>query len=135
MEVYFQLVNDAESLRKACEELRNEPFLGFDVETTELDPYKGELRLVQLSNGAKTIVVDIRAFGSGAANHPVAEAVTPLLRKEGSLEGATTPSAPTNGVGTATPPKQGGEFLRTNPDLAPLRDLLSSTKQTKIAHN
>src|SRR4051794_10514990 len=94
MEIYFQLINDAEGLIKACEELRGEPHLGFDVETTALDPYRGELRLVQLSNGQNTKVVDLRPFGNG------------------------------NGNG-----------LRTNPDLAPLRDLLASTKQTKIAHN
>ena len=53
MEIYFQLISDAESLKKACGELANDKFLGFDVETTELDPYKGDLRLVQLSNGAE----------------------------------------------------------------------------------
>jgi len=64
MEVYFQLVNDAGSLKKACDELKNDSFLGFDVETTELDPYRGELRLVQLSNGKNTVVIDVRAFAS-----------------------------------------------------------------------
>ena len=43
MEIYFQLINDAEGLKKAVAELENEPFLGFDVETTELEPYRGEL--------------------------------------------------------------------------------------------
>ena len=65
MEIYFQLVNDAEGLKKAVAELEKEPFLGFDVETTELEPYRGELRLVQLSNGRNTKVVDLRAFGGG----------------------------------------------------------------------
>ena len=51
MEIYFQLISDAESLKTACDELKSAAFLGFDVETTELDPYKGELRLVQLSDG------------------------------------------------------------------------------------
>src|SRR4051812_35624930 len=92
MEIYFQLVNDAEGLTKAVAELEKEPYLGFDVETTELDPYKGELRLVQLSNGRNTKVVDLRGFGSG-------------------------------------------QVLRDNPDLQPLRDLLASKKQVKIAHN
>ena len=92
MELYFQLVSDAESLAKACSELGSEEFIGFDVETTDLDPYKGELRLVQLSNGRETKVIDVRAFGSG---------------KE----------------------------LKTSEALKPLRDLLSSKKQTKIAHN
>ena len=92
MEIYFQLISDAESLQKACDELKNEPFLGFDVETTELDPYKGDLRLVQLSDGKNTKVIDLKPF------------------------------------------KDRGD-LRTSPELAPLRDLLASTKQTKIAHN
>ncbi len=92
MEIYFQLVSDAESLRKACDELKGELYLGFDVETTELDPYKGDLRLVQLSNGTNTKVIDIKPF-----------------RDRGDT--------------------------RTMADLAPLRGLLASTKQVKIAHN
>ena len=94
MEIYFQLISDAESLKKACGELENDKFLGFDVETTELDPYKGDLRLVQLSNGQNTKVIDLKAFSGN-----------------------------------------GSSSLRTNPDLQPLRDLLASSKQTKIAHN
>ena len=100
MEIYFQLVTDAESLKKAVDELKDEPFLGFDVETTELDPYKGDLRLIQLSDGKNTKVIDLRAFAGDR-------------RQE-------------TGDGSA---------LRKNPDLGPLRDLLASTKQTKIAHN
>lgn len=92
MEVYFQLIGDPASLKSACSDLEREEFIGFDVETTDLDPYKGELRLVQLSNGRETKVVDVRAFGSG-------------------------------------------DELKTAPALKPLRDLLSSKKQTKIAHN
>ncbi|MBP6005052.1 MAG: hypothetical protein KA746_16605 [Pyrinomonadaceae bacterium] len=92
MEIYFQLIRDAEALAAACSELQTEKFLGFDVETTELDPYKGDLRLVQLSNGTKTKVIDLKPFG------------------------------------------QHGD-LRTSPELAPLRDLLASDKQVKIAHN
>jgi DNA polymerase-1 len=113
MEIYFQLVNDAEGLRKACDELRGDEWLGFDVETTDLEPFRGELRLVQLSNGRNTKVIDLRAFGGGgsyAENHPVGEAPTPLLRKEGSP-------------------------LRDDPGLAPLRELLASSTSRKIAHN
>jgi DNA polymerase-1 len=98
VEIYFQLINDAEGLKKAMAELEKEPFLGFDVETTDLEPYRGELRLVQLSNGRNTKVVDLRAFGSGDW-------------------------------------REGREKLRKNPDLQPLRDLLGSKKQVKIAHN
>ncbi|MBV9241204.1 MAG: hypothetical protein JO314_04265, partial [Acidobacteria bacterium] len=99
MEIYFQLVNDAEGLKKAVDELKNEPFLGFDVETTELEPFRGELRLVQLSNGRNTKVIDLRNFGSGSWA------------------------------------EDGGDALRANADLQPLRDLLASKKQVKIAHN
>jgi len=92
VEVFFQLINDSESLQKAVDELKEASYLGFDVETTELDPYKGDLRLVQLSDGENTKVIDLKPF-----------------RDKGDL--------------------------RTLPDLAPLRDLLASSKQTKIAHN
>src|SRR6186713_1665823 len=92
MEIYFQLVSDAEALRKACDELKGEPYLGFDVETTDLDPYKGDLRLVQLSNGKNTKVIDLKPF-----------------REKGDL--------------------------RSSAELKPLRDLLASNKQAKIAHN
>lgn len=92
MEIYFQLVSDAETLVTACSELDNEQFLGFDVETTDLDPYRGDLRLIQLSNGTKTKVIDLKPF------------------------------------------REKGDLL-TMPELKPLRDLLASDKQTKIAHN
>jgi len=107
MEIYFQLIRDAESLKKACDELKEAKYLGFDVETTEIDPYRGELRLVQLSDGQNTKVVDVRAV-SGQQ------------------------SAVRNGGG---PSVEQLKQLCANPDLAPLRELLASTKQTKIAHN
>jgi len=45
MEIYFQLITDAEGIRKTCRELAGERYIGFDTETTELDPYRGDLRL------------------------------------------------------------------------------------------
>lgn len=62
MEVYFQYIRDGEGVRKACESLANEAFVGFDTETTELDPYRGDLRLVQLSDGRNTQVIDLKPF-------------------------------------------------------------------------
>jgi DNA polymerase-1 len=62
MEIYFQLIKDAETLRKACDALKTEEVLGFDTETTELDPYEGVIRLVQLSTGKETQVIDLKAF-------------------------------------------------------------------------
>ncbi|MFM9903045.1 MAG: DNA polymerase [Pyrinomonadaceae bacterium] len=108
MEIYFQLVTDGASLQKACDELKNEPFIGFDVETTALEPHKGELRLVQLSDGKNTKVVDLRGFAAATSGE---------------------------GRGTSGGISDTVEALRTNPELAPLRDLLASPKQTKIAHN
>ncbi len=62
MEIYFQLITDAEVLRAACEQLKADDYLGFDTETTALDPYEGEIRLVQLSNGKDTKVIDLKPF-------------------------------------------------------------------------
>ncbi len=62
MEIYFQLITDAEVLRTACEQLKTDDYLGFDTETTALDPYEGEIRLVQLSNGKDTKVIDLKPF-------------------------------------------------------------------------
>jgi DNA polymerase I-like protein with 3'-5' exonuclease and polymerase domains len=62
MEVYFQVVTDAETLRSACEKLSQFESLGFDTETTELDPFEGVIRLVQLSNGTETKVVELKPF-------------------------------------------------------------------------
>ncbi|MER3429952.1 MAG: hypothetical protein C4324_02715 [Blastocatellia bacterium] len=58
--INFEYVADLAGLRRACEELKKEPYLGFDTETTELDPYRGNLRLVQLSSGRKTYVFDLQ---------------------------------------------------------------------------
>lgn len=71
MEVYFRLVRDPEALKSECLDLAHEPILGFDTETTELDPYKGELRLVQLSGRKNTIVVDLRAFPNNGDLEPL----------------------------------------------------------------
>ncbi len=64
MEVYFQFITDAEGLKKACAELQNTGFIGFDTETTELDPYRGDIRLVQLSDGKSTQVIDLKPFAA-----------------------------------------------------------------------
>lgn len=62
MEIYFELISDAEGVRKAFDALKTADYLGFDTETTELDPYEGILRLVQLSNGKNTFVIDLKPF-------------------------------------------------------------------------
>lgn len=65
MDTYFELVRDAEGVRVACDEMASEAFLGLDTETTELDPYKGDIRLVQMSTGRKSYVFDLLPFREG----------------------------------------------------------------------
>ncbi len=67
MQIYFQLINDAEGVQKTCQELAGERFLGFDTETTELDPYRGDLRLIQFSTGKSTYVIDMKPFGTNGS--------------------------------------------------------------------
>ncbi len=63
MEVYFQLVKTEEQLRKVCDEIfDSEPAIGLDTETTSFDPHLGRLRLIQMSNGRTTVVIDLDAF-------------------------------------------------------------------------
>ncbi|HEY0457913.1 MAG TPA: DNA polymerase [Pyrinomonadaceae bacterium] len=92
MEVYFELIKDAEGIKNAYEALSTEEYLGFDTETTELDPYEGNIRLVQFSNGKNTYVVDLKPFADKGD-------------------------------------------IKTMPELAPLRELLSAPRPIKIAHN
>lgn len=65
MEVYFQLITDADALHKAVEELSKYDFLGFDTETTELDPYDGDIRLVQLGAPDSVRIIDLKPFREG----------------------------------------------------------------------
>ncbi len=62
MEVYFELITEPEALKAACEKLSGEEFLGFDTETTELDPFEGKIRLVQFSGTDQTVVIDLKPF-------------------------------------------------------------------------
>ncbi|HEX6279542.1 MAG TPA: DNA polymerase [Pyrinomonadaceae bacterium] len=64
MDIQFQYIVDADSARRAVEELRRVGTLGFDTETTEIDPFKGKLRLVQLSTGRSTYVFDVYKLGA-----------------------------------------------------------------------
>ena len=66
LEIQFQYVTDADGVARAVEQLGREGRLGFDTETTELDPHKGRLRLVQLSDGRNTYVFDVFKFGDDA---------------------------------------------------------------------
>lgn len=50
-------------MRRVCrEKFASSEYFGLDTETTSFDPYTGKLRLIQLSDGKETIVVDLNAF-------------------------------------------------------------------------
>lgn len=86
MEVYFQLITDAETLRKACEELEKYEFLGFDLETTALDPFDGEIRLVQLAASNNNIqIIDLKAFSNPLTN-PDLEPLRKILASKNSVK-------------------------------------------------
>ena len=69
MEVYYQLVATADDLHHICEEFSKLQAVGLDCETTDLDPYKGELRLIQLAAAADNIkLIDLRNFPDPKTN-------------------------------------------------------------------
>jgi DNA polymerase-1 len=72
----YQLITTAEELRIAVEKLSKHQAIGFDTETTSLDPYAGRLRLVQLAAPDGVRVIDIDRFGGVDAKQN--EALAPL---------------------------------------------------------
>lgn len=79
--INFQYINDPEGFRRACGEILREPYLGFDTETTEIDPYHGNLRLIQLSTGRTTYVFDLLKF-TDLKSDPVLEPLKEILGNE-----------------------------------------------------
>ncbi len=63
MNTNYQLIKTEEALRKAVEALSAHQAIGLDTETTELDPYVGRLRLIQLATPSGVYIVDLDAFG------------------------------------------------------------------------
>lgn len=53
-----QLITRSDQLARAVEQLKQEPFIGFDTETTGLDPHTTQLRLIQLATPAHCFVID-----------------------------------------------------------------------------
>lgn len=43
----------------ACEYFQKQLVLGLDCETTSLEPWLGNLRLIQISDGNKTVIIDV----------------------------------------------------------------------------
>ncbi|MDQ5844814.1 MAG: ribonuclease D, partial [Acidobacteriota bacterium] len=65
MTTRYQVIKTEEELRKAVESLSSHQAIGLDTETTELDPYTGRLRLIQLATPAGVVIVDLDAFSNG----------------------------------------------------------------------
>jgi DNA polymerase I len=87
----YQVITNAADLSRAVEELSRKQAIGLDTETTELDPYTGRLRLIQLAAPDAVYIVDLNRFADGD--------------------------------------------LKQGETLGPLRQLLSTPRPIKIAHN
>ncbi|MDQ2921917.1 MAG: DNA polymerase [Acidobacteriota bacterium] len=66
MNTNYQLIKTEEELRKAVESLSAYQAIGLDTETTELDPYLGRLRLIQLATPSGVHIIDLDAFGDAS---------------------------------------------------------------------
>ena len=75
----YRLITTDDELRAACEELSKHPAIGFDSETTSLDPYAGRMRLLQFStpDGGGAYIIDLDCFG-GNGDKAGSEALVPL---------------------------------------------------------
>jgi DNA polymerase I-like protein with 3'-5' exonuclease and polymerase domains len=81
MNTQYELVTTAEELRRAVDELFHKHAVGLDTETTELDPYLGRLRLIQLASPDGVYIVDPNRFAdadlkSGAEMEPLRRLLT-----------------------------------------------------------
>lgn len=74
----YQVIQNADELRKAIEILATQPVVGLDTETTELDPYTSRLRLIQLATTDRVFIVDFDHFANGETAK--SEALAPLRR-------------------------------------------------------
>jgi DNA polymerase I-like protein with 3'-5' exonuclease and polymerase domains len=66
MNTNYQLIKNEEQLRQAVASLSTHQAIGLDTETTELDPYFGRLRLIQLATPDGVHIVDLDAFRNGS---------------------------------------------------------------------
>src|SRR5690349_3814971 len=71
----YKVITSSEELRKAIETLTNQPVVGLDTETTDLDPFTSRLRLIQLAGPDRVYIVDFDHFSNGNA-----DSLAPLRR-------------------------------------------------------
>ncbi|MDT5060723.1 MAG: polymerase [Acidobacteriota bacterium] len=72
----YKLITTPEELRSTVEELKQHAAVGFDTETTTLDPYRGRLRLIQLAAADGVRIIDLNLFANGDLKK--SEALAPL---------------------------------------------------------
>ncbi|HEX8847662.1 MAG TPA: DNA polymerase [Pyrinomonadaceae bacterium] len=72
----YKLITTPEELRSAVEGLKQHAVIGFDTETTDLDPYKGRLRLLQFAAPDGVRIIDLDRFADGDLKR--SEALAPL---------------------------------------------------------
>jgi DNA polymerase-1 len=65
MNTNYQVIKTEEDLRQAVESLSTHQAIGLDTETTELDPYYGRMRLIQLAVPSGVHIIDLDAFQNG----------------------------------------------------------------------
>src|SRR5258706_13005846 len=78
MNTQYKIITTPAEIRLAVEELYTRQAIGLDTETTELDPYLGRLRLIQLASAAGVYVIDLNRFADGGMKQ--SEALAPLRR-------------------------------------------------------
>src|SRR5215510_14326942 len=74
----YELIKNADELRKAIETISTQPVVGLDTETTELDPFTSRLRLIQLATPDRVYIVDFDHFSNGDNRN--SDALAPLRR-------------------------------------------------------
>ncbi len=65
MNTQYEVITDAEALRRAVDHLSTKQAIGLDTETTELDPYLARLRLIQLATNDGVYIIDVNHFSNG----------------------------------------------------------------------
>ncbi len=69
MNTQYQLIGTAEDLRRAVEDLASRQVIGLDTETTDLDPHRARLRLIQLATSEGVFVIDLDKFADRDLSH------------------------------------------------------------------
>src|SRR5688572_4763702 len=78
MNTNYRVIKTEEELRRAVERLSTHQAIGLDTETTELDPYTGRLRLIQLATPEGVSIIDLDAFASGNGSLRESPSLAPL---------------------------------------------------------